>query len=251
MEGAEGRRWEQRKAWKPWSRPRAGVGTPPPTPRWSTCRGQAASEPRGGKGCGGSRKSPAGPQGTAPNNAASPALRPPTPCQRYLQLPPPPPGLQLIAPPPPAAQGPWGAGRRGPGAPRAVITAAVAAARRVSASAPPPRLIGAASRGRGRRATRSRNERCIDRPRGQQLVKGGGGGGGKGWGVGRRAVPGIEGARGDGAWPCGAHRLPRRPQGAVAAAPFAVAPECPSHRPGPPPSASLFGGALGPVPDPR
>lgn len=95
-------------------------------------------------------------------------------------------------PHPPAAQGPPQAGRRGPGAPRAVITAAVAAARRVSASAPPPRLIGAASRGRGRRTTRSRKEQRIDRPRGRQLVEAAAGGEGAGA---RGAVTGMEGAR--------------------------------------------------------
>ncbi|KAF6111236.1 sterile alpha motif domain containing 11 [Phyllostomus discolor] len=40
-------------------------------------------------------------------------------------------------------------------------------------------------------------------------------------------------------------------EGAVTAGPLAVVPECPAHRPGPPPQASLFGGALGSVPDPR
>uniref|UniRef100_A0A2K5RUT4 Sterile alpha motif domain containing 11 n=1 Tax=Cebus imitator TaxID=2715852 RepID=A0A2K5RUT4_CEBIM len=47
----------------------------------------------------------------------------------------------------------------------------------------------------------------------------------------------------------------RRPvvlgEGAAAAAPSAVAAECPSHRPGPPAQAPLSGGALGSVPDPR
>uniref|UniRef100_A0A2K6EJN6 Sterile alpha motif domain containing 11 n=1 Tax=Propithecus coquereli TaxID=379532 RepID=A0A2K6EJN6_PROCO len=40
-------------------------------------------------------------------------------------------------------------------------------------------------------------------------------------------------------------------EGAAAAAPSAVAPEYPSHRPGPPSQAPLFGGVLSSVPDPR
>lgn len=149
-------------------------------------------------------------------------------------------GLRLITLRAPGSAGPaTGRGRGWGGGPRAVITAAVATARRVSASS---EINWRRRRGRerGQRSTQSHNERHIDRPQGQQLAA---------TGMRLEVVMGIRGAEGAGQ----ATHAPQSclSQGAVAAAPFAVAPECPPHRPGLPFQAPFLGGAIGSVPDSR
>lgn len=65
--------------------------------------------------------------------------------------------------------------------PHPVITAAAASAHRVSASAPPGRLIGAASLDGGQCTTRSQNQGLNDRPWGRQLEAAAGGAPGGGY----------------------------------------------------------------------